>query len=50
MTTTGATTLLLILVLSIFPVTFAASSGEGSYLRFHWKITFADSEQRKLRL
>ena len=45
-----ATTLLLILVLSVSPVAFAASSGEGSRLRFHWEDTFADSEQRKLRL
>ncbi|MFU8764354.1 MAG: hypothetical protein ACNA7T_07525 [Haliea sp.] len=50
MTTTRATTLLLILVLSIFPVTFAESSGEVSHLRFHWEGTFTDSEQRKLRL
>lgn len=50
MTTTRATTLLLILVLSVSPVTFAAGSGEGSHLRFHWEDTFADSEQRKLRL
>jgi hypothetical protein len=45
-----AANLLLILVLSVSPATFAASSGEGSRLRFHWEDIFADSEQRKLKL